>query len=64
MSFWNTFVKVWQVRKSIQIQESLEGWFYARRNQKQLEANLEEIANEVVQKNFKWNEELERKRKS
>ena len=57
-------MKVWQVRKSIQIQESLEGWFYARRNQKQLEDNLEEIANEVVQKNFKWNEELERKRKS
>ncbi|MEN9742296.1 MAG: hypothetical protein RLZZ65_101 [Bacteroidota bacterium] len=64
MSFWNTFVKVWQVRKSIQIQESLEGWFHARRNQKHLEDNLEEIANEVVQKNFKWNEELERKRKS
>jgi hypothetical protein len=64
MSFWDTFVKVWQVRKSIEIQESIEGWFYSRRNQKQNAANIDEIANEVVQKNSKWNEELERRRKS
>jgi hypothetical protein len=64
MSFWGTFVKVWQVRKSIEIQESIEGWFTSRRNQKQSAANIDEIANEVVQKNSKWNEELERRRKS
>ncbi len=64
MSFWGTFVKVWQVRKSIEIQESIEGWFTSRRNQKQSAANIDEIANEVVQKNSKWNEELDRRRKS
>jgi hypothetical protein len=64
MSFWDTFVKVWQVRKSIEIQESIEGWFTSRRNQKQSAANIDEIANEIVQKNSKWNDELERRRKS
>jgi hypothetical protein len=48
MSFWDTFVKVWQVRKSIEIQESIEGWFTSRRNQKQSAANIDEIANEIV----------------
>ena len=64
MSVWDTFVKVWQVRKSIEIQESIEGWFFSRRNQKQSAANIDEIANEIVQKNSKWNDELERRRKS
>jgi hypothetical protein len=64
MSFWDTFVKVWQVRKSIEIQESIEGWFTSRRNQKQSAANIDEIAKEIVQKNSKWNDELERRRKS
>ena len=64
MSFWDTFVKVWQVRKSIEIQESIEGWFISRRNQKQSAANIDEIANEIFQKNSKWNDELERRRKS
>lgn len=63
MSFWDTFVKVWQVRKSIEIQESIEGWFVNRRQQKQQQNNLEEIANEVGAKNRKWLEELKKQRK-
>lgn len=63
MSFWNTFVKVWQVRKSIEIQEGLEGWFRSRQYQRNTDQNIDEISKEVVQKNNKWNEELERKRK-
>lgn len=63
MSFWNIFVKVWQVRKSIEIQESIEGWFVNRRQQKQKQNNLEEIANEVGVKNRKWLEELKKQRK-
>lgn len=63
MSFWNTFVKVWQVRKSIEIQEGIEGWFRSRQHHRNTEQNIEEISNEVVRKNSKWNEELERKRK-
>ena len=63
MSFWNTFVKVWQVRKSIEIQESIEGWFANRRQQKQQQNNIEEIAIEVDVKNRKWIQELKKQRK-
>ncbi|MEN9999214.1 MAG: hypothetical protein RI922_2204 [Bacteroidota bacterium] len=62
MSFWDTFVKVWQVRKSVEIQESIEGWFSARKAQKDLDENIHEISREVYLKNKKWNEELEEKR--
>ncbi len=63
MSFWDTFVKVWQVRKSIEIQESIEGWFVNKRQQKQQQNNIEEIANEVDVKNSKWMQELNKQRK-
>jgi hypothetical protein len=63
MSFWDTFVKVWQVRKSIEIQEGIEDWFVNRRQQKQQQNNIEEIANEVGVKNRKWVEELKKQRK-
>lgn len=63
MSFWDTFVKVWQVRKSIVIQEGFENWFQTRRVQRQTNENINDISKEVVFKNNKWNEELERKRK-
>ena len=63
MSFWDTFVKVWQVRKSIEIQEGIEDWFVNRRQQKQQQNNIEEIANEVGVKNRKWLEELKKQRK-
>lgn len=63
MSFWDTFVKVWQVRKSIEIQEGFENWFQTRRVQRQMNENINDISKEVVIKNNKWNEELERKRK-
>jgi hypothetical protein len=63
MGFWDTFVKVWQVRKSIEIQEGIEDWFVNRRKQKQQQNNIEEIANEVGVKNRKWMEELKKQRK-
>jgi hypothetical protein len=62
MSFWDTFVKVWQVRKSVEIQESIVDWFSARKAQKDLDENIHEISREVYIKNKKWNEELEEKR--
>ncbi|NBW30833.1 MAG: hypothetical protein EBR35_06205 [Flavobacteriales bacterium] len=63
MSFWDTFVKVWQVRKSIEIQEGIEGWFRTRQRQRNSEQNIEDISREVIEKNGKWNIELERKRR-
>jgi hypothetical protein len=63
MSFWDTFVKVWQVRKSIEIQEGIESWFRTRQRQRNSEQNIEDISREVIEKNGKWNIELERKRR-
>ena len=63
MSFWDTFVKVWQVRKSIEIQEGIEGWLRTRQRQRNSEQNIEDISREVIEKNGKWNIELERKRR-
>jgi hypothetical protein len=63
MSFWDTFVKVWQVRKSIEIQEGIEGWFRFKQHQRNSEQNIEDISREVIEKNSKWNIELERKRR-
>lgn len=63
MSFWDTFVKVWQVRKSIEIQEGIESWFRTRQRQRHSEQNIEDISREVIEKNGKWNIELERKRR-
>ena len=43
MSFWDTFVKVWQVRKSIEIQEGIEGWFRSRQEKRNTEQNYLKI---------------------
>ena len=63
MSFWNTFIKVWQVRTSIKIQESIEDSFVEAQRKAQLEENISEIISEVVDKNLSWQNELEKRRK-
>ncbi len=62
MSFWNTFVKVWQVRTSIKIQESIETSFRNARKEAELQRNLPEIINELETKNSIWEIELEKQR--
>jgi hypothetical protein len=62
MSFWDTFVKVWQVRKSVEIQEGIEGWFCSRQQRRNSEQNMEQINKEIIEKNSKWMLELEKKR--
>lgn len=59
MSFWDTFVKVWQVRKSIKIQESYESSFKQARLEAELKRNLPDIINELETKNSTWEAELE-----
>jgi hypothetical protein len=64
MSFWKTFVKVWQVRTSIRIQESMEISARAAKRQAELDSNLTKIAEEVVRKNKSWKDQLEHHRKN
>lgn len=63
MSFWDTFVKVWQVRKSIEIQEGIEGWFRSRQEKRNTEQNYLEINREVIEKNRKWINQINKNRK-
>jgi hypothetical protein len=63
MSFWNTFVKVWQVRTSIKIQESIEDTFVESQRKAELESNISEIISEVIEKNSSWQNELDKRRK-
>lgn len=58
MSFWNTFVKVWEVRTSIKIQEGIENLFSKRQNFD----NSAEIINELVKKNSNWNDKINNER--
>jgi hypothetical protein len=70
MGFWDTFVKVWQVRTSIKIQESLEeSYRVAKENARvakenaETQANIPKIVDELNKKNASWNEKLELHRK-
>lgn len=63
MSFWNTFVKVWQVRTSIKIQESIEDAFIEAQRKAELESNISDIYTEVIGKNKSWKNQLEKHRK-
>ena len=60
MSFWNTFVKVWEVRTSIKIQEDIENYFINKR--KNNLDNSSEIVDELISKNSSWNEKISRAR--
>lgn len=63
MGFWNTFVKVWQVRTSIRIQERFESSYHLAKKKIETENNLPQIINELNTKNASWEEELEKHRK-
>lgn len=64
MSFWDTFVKVWQVRTSIKIQESLEESFRIANENKETQANIPKIIDELNKKNASWDEKIKRHRKN
>jgi hypothetical protein len=59
MSFWKTFVRVWQVRTSIRIQEGIEGAIEEAKHKQQLEDNLPQILHELHEKNSLWDREME-----
>lgn len=62
MSFWNTFVKVWEVRTSVKIQEDLENYFSNRRKRKNSFDNSSEIVDEIISKNSSWDEKISKAR--
>jgi hypothetical protein len=62
MSFWNTFVKVWEVRTSIKIQESIENYFSNKRKRDNNFDNSSEIVDELISKNSSWNEKISKAR--
>jgi len=63
MGFFDVFIRTWQVRKSIQIQESIESSLESARKQRELNSNLPDIINEIIEVNSSWEAELERRRK-
>jgi hypothetical protein len=62
MSFWKTFVKVWEVRTSVRIQENIENAYRESIAEQQLNANIPDIINELNEKNNLWERELEHQR--
>lgn len=62
MGFWETFVKVWQVRTSIKIQESLEESYRVAKENAETQANMPKIIDELNKKNASWNEKIKHHR--
>lgn len=63
MGFWDTFIKVWQVRTSIKIQESLEESYRLAKKNIELKENIPEIIEQLTQKNSSWNVKMNFHRK-
>jgi hypothetical protein len=54
MGFWETFVKVWQVRTSMKIQESIDQLVENAKQNDGAESNMDEIRRELHEKNEEW----------
>ncbi len=63
MGFWETFVKVWQVRTSVRIQESLENSYRVAKENSELQANIPDIIDELDKKNQSWDDKINHHRK-
>jgi len=62
LSFWDIFVKVWQVRTSIKIQESLEESYRIVKENRETPDNTAKIIEELNKKNVSWDEKINRNR--
>lgn len=63
MGIWNTFVKVWQVRTSVKIQQTIESSYYDAKEKIETQANLKEIIDELNKKNKSWKNSINNHRK-
>lgn len=62
MGFFDTFVKVWQIRTSIKIQESIEESYRIARENAETRANIPKIINELMDKNQSWDKQIKKER--
>lgn len=62
MGFFDTFVKVWQIRASIKIQESIEESYRIARENAETRANIPKIINELMDKNQSWDKQIKKER--
>ena len=60
MSFWDTFVRVWQVRTSVRVQEGIEDFLIRRRRTNELNSNLPTILDEIEKKNDLWEDQIKK----
>lgn len=63
MGFWDTFLKVWQVRTSIKIQESFEHSYRRAKENEEMQANIPQIIDELDKKNQSWDDQINHHRK-
>lgn len=63
MGFWDIFVKVWQVRTTVRIQESLENSYRVAKENSELQANIPDIIEELDKKNQSWDDKINHHRK-
>ncbi|MDT8887298.1 hypothetical protein PQG44_06400 [Aquirufa sp. LEPPI-3A] len=64
MGFWDTFVRVWQVRTSVRIQRGIESYLDEQKRVNELKANIPSILNELEKKNDAWKNEYEQIKKN
>lgn len=60
MGFWDTFVRVWQVRTSVRIQQSIENYLHERKRVNELNTNIPSILNELEKKNESWESQMKK----
>ena len=60
MGLWDTFVRVWQVRTSVRIQQSIENYLHERKRVNELNANIPSILNELEKKNESWENQMKK----
>lgn len=62
MAFWDTFVKVWEVRTSIRIQEALEDAYLNYRRNVSDNSVSPSLISDIVRANHSWEIAMEKKR--
>ncbi len=64
MGFWDTFIRVWQVRTSVRIQRDIENYLVEQKRVNELNANIPNILNELEKKNESWENEYDQIKKN
>jgi hypothetical protein len=60
MGFWDTFVRVWQVRTSVRIQRGIESYLDEQKRVNELSTNIPSILNELEKKNESWENQMKK----